>query len=85
MDRAEAYQLLTERMRIFAADELRPDTANGLVVSENASGPVSGAHYTIEVKLVRSPKGIFSLHGSIHDNNAMRFELLEERLEVERK
>jgi hypothetical protein len=80
MDRAEAYNLLTEELKKL--DQLRPDqlTAlceNGIKIDRHGAG---GALYSVELHVERKTGKCFVIAGRAHDNSGYRFSLLEERL-----
>jgi|GEM_PF-5314245 len=79
MDRVEAYQLLSDRMARFEAQVAPDEFSENFSLSEEVSGKAEGVVYTVDLRLEQSNSGSLSVHGSIHDNNTAKFNLLEER------
>jgi hypothetical protein len=76
MNRREAYKILTQKLSAVA-ERIRSGAAIQDAELESEVRGAGGIRYSIEMRVVGS-----KVMGTIHDNNAQRFELLEEAIEV---
>jgi hypothetical protein len=84
MNRVQAYKLLISEMELIAGKsvaELKEISGTSLhsdVSTEN------GTRYSISVDICSGGEGAYLLKGSIHDNSSFKYDLLEEKMQVEK-
>ncbi|MBT3013172.1 MAG: hypothetical protein KME41_15680 [Candidatus Thiodiazotropha sp. (ex Lucina pensylvanica)] len=82
MDRAEAYKML-----IFEIEKASSKSQSFL--ESIATEPLeiesisdTGKRYSISISSVKTGSSSYEVAGNIHDNNSHKFELMEEKIEV---
>ena len=82
MDRAEAYETLISEIEKVSETSMGELESMVMKPIENESTSSSGKRYSISISVTKIDANRFKLIGSIHDNNSYKFDLVEEKMEV---
>ncbi len=84
MNKLEAYQALISEMKSIANGSTESLVKNLGAPIEIETSTKSGKHYSISILISQKNENAYLLEGNIHDNNSFKYELLEEKLEIEK-
>lgn len=84
MNKTEAYQILITEMTSIANRSTEYLVKNLDTAIEIETSSNSGKQYSIAIRISQKNENTYILEGNVHDNNSFKYELLEEKLKIEK-